>query len=151
MSFFFNPQRPIALGCDHAGFQFKETIKSALQQKGLQVRDYGTVSEESVDYPDFVHPVCKAIENDEAAMGILLCGTANGVAMTANKHSKIRAGLCWQPEIAALTRQHNDANILCIPARFVSRELALEMVDTFMETTFEGGRHQKRVAKIANM
>ncbi len=151
MSFFFNPQRPIAIGCDHAGFQFKETIKSALQQKGLQVRDYGTVSEESVDYPDFVHPVCKAIENDEAAMGILLCGTANGVAMTANKHSKIRAGLCWQPEIAALTRQHNDANILCIPARFVSRELALEMVDTFMETTFEGGRHQKRVAKIANM
>ena len=143
----------IFIASDHAGLDRKQQIINYLKKilPHAELKDEGPYSTESVDYPDFVHPVCKAIENDEAAMGILLCGTANGVAMTANKHSKIRAGLCWQPEIAALTRQHNDANILCIPARFVSRELALEMVDTFMETTFEGGRHQKRVAKIANM
>ena len=141
--------QPIAIGCDHAGFTFKESIKSWLEKKGLRVVDFGTSSEQSVDYPDFVHPVCKAIEIGEAEIGILLCGTANGVAMTANKHAKIRAGLCWENEIAALTRKHNDANIICIPARFVSLDLSLQMIETFMSTEFEGGRHQNRVDKIS--
>lgn len=141
--------QPIAIGCDHAGFTFKESIKSWLEKKGLRVVDFGTSSEQSVDYPDFVHPVCKAIENGEAEIGILLCGTANGVAMTANKHAKIRAGLCWENEIAALTRKHNDANIICIPARFVSLDLSQQMIETFMSTEFEGGRHQNRVDKIS--
>ncbi|MFZ1801110.1 MAG: ribose 5-phosphate isomerase B, partial [Chitinophagaceae bacterium] len=145
----FKMLQPIAIGCDHAGYMYKEKIKSWLEKKGLRVLDFGTSSEQSVDYPDFVHPVCKAIENGDAEMGILLCGTANGVAMTANKHAKIRAGLCWENEIAALTRQHNDANIICIPARFVSLDLSLEMIETFMGTEFEGGRHQKRVDKIS--
>lgn len=151
MFIYSNAQHPIAIGCDHAGFQYKEAIKNHLAQKGFEVLDCGTMSEQSVDYPDFVHPVCKAIENEEAAMGILLCGTANGVAMTANKHAKIRAGLCWQNEIAALTRQHNNANIICIPARFVPLELAQQMVETFMNTAFEGGRHQNRVEKISQL
>lgn len=145
----FKMLQPIAIGCDHAGFMYKEKIKSWLEKKGLRVLDFGTSSEQSVDYPDFVHPVCKAIENGDVEMGILLCGTANGVAMTANKHARIRAGLCWENEIAALTRQHNDANIICIPARFVSLDLSLEMIETFMGTEFEGGRHQSRVDKIS--
>jgi len=144
----FKMLRPLAIGCDHAGFRYKESMKAWLIGKGLQVLDFGTSSEESVDYPDFVHPVCRAIENGEAGMGILLCGSANGVAMTANKHAKIRAGLCWENEVASLVRKHNDANIICIPARFVSLDLALKMLETFMQTDFEGGRHQNRVNKI---
>lgn len=137
----------IAIGADHAGFEYKEILKDFLQD--YEVKDFGTYSENSVDYPDFAHPVAAAVENGEFIYGILLCGSANGVAITANKHQHIRAGLCWENEVAALVRKHNNANVLCIPARFVSEELAKEITTTFLNTEFEGGRHQNRVEKIS--
>lgn len=137
----------IAIGADHAGFDYKEILKDFLQD--YEVKDFGTYSENSVDYPDFAHPVASAVENGEFTYGILLCGSANGVAITANKHQHIRAGLCWENEVASLVRKHNNANVLCIPARFVSEELAKEITTTFLTTAFEGGRHQNRVEKIS--
>jgi ribose 5-phosphate isomerase B len=145
----FNLQLPVAIGCDHAGFDYKEDLISFLEGKGLPFTDFGTNSKESVDYPDFAHPVAAAVEKGEAAFGILICGSANGVAITANKHQGIRAAICWGEELAQLARQHNDANIICIPARFVREGLAEKMVDLFMSTPFEGGRHENRVKKIA--
>lgn len=139
----------IHIGADHAGFEMKELLKQYLLSKGFEVKDHGTYSADSVDYPDFAHPTATAVEQEEGGMGLLLCGSANGVCMTANKHAGIRAALCWTPEIASLARQHNNANILCIPARFVSLDLAKEMADLFFSTSFEGGRHQTRVAKIS--
>ncbi|GGK88459.1 ribose 5-phosphate isomerase B [Rufibacter glacialis] len=139
----------IALGGDHAGFQYKGLVKEQLEALGHEVKDFGPFSDASVDYPDFVHPLASAVETKEYEMGILLCGSGNGVAITANKHAGIRAALCWQKELAELSRSHNNANVLCIPARFVSEEVAAEMVDAFLTTPFEGGRHQNRVDKIA--
>jgi len=139
----------IAIGCDHAGVEYKEMLKNFLSEKGFSVSDFGTHGPASVDYPDFAHPVANAVETADAAWGILICGSANGVAITANKHAGIRAAICWTEEIAALARQHNDANIICIPARFVSEEMARQMVTVFSETAFEGGRHQNRVNKIS--
>ncbi len=145
----FNLQLPVAIGCDHAGFDYKEDLISFLEGKSVAFTDFGTHSKDSVDYPDFAHPVAKAVENGEAAFGILICGSANGVAITANKHQGVRAAICWGEELAQLARQHNDANIICIPARFVREGLAEKMVDLFMSTPFEGGRHETRVKKIA--
>ena len=139
----------IAIGCDHAGFPYKDSIVRLLRKKGLEVLDFGTHSPASVDYPDFVHPVSAAVESGQASLGIVLCGSGNGVAMTANKHQGIRAAVCWKTQLAALARQHNDANVLAIPVRFVSRRLALSMVEAFLNTSFEGGRHAGRVHKIA--
>ena len=137
----------IAIGADHAGFEYKEFIKDYLS--AYELKDFGTYSTDSVDYPDFAHPVAAAVENGGFDFGILVCGSANGVAITANKHQGIRAAICWQNEIAALARQHNNANILCIPARFVSTDSAKEMTTTFLTTAFEGGRHGNRVDKIS--
>ena len=138
----------ISIGNDHAGVDLKEAIVSHLKQKGHQLHNHGTNSEESVDYADFIHPVAQDIEDKRSDLGIIVCGSGNGAAMTANKHQKIRAALCWSAEISKLSRQHNDANILSIPARFVNIEQAMEMVDMFVTTPFEGGRHQKRIDKI---
>jgi ribose 5-phosphate isomerase B len=137
----------IAIGSDHAGFEYKEMLRSYLTD--YEVKDFGTYSPESADYPDFAHPVASAVESTEFTFGILVCGSANGVAITANKHQQIRAAICWLNEIAALARQHNNANVLCIPARFISEELAKEITDTFLHTPFEGGRHQTRVSKMS--
>ncbi len=145
----FNLQLPVAIGCDHAGFDCKEDLISFLEGEMVAYKDFGTYNKDSVDYPDFAHAVANAVEKGEAAFGILLCGSANGVAITANKHQGIRAGLCWDEEIAELVRKHNDANIICIPARFVSDGLAEKMLDIFMNTAFEGGRHATRVGKIS--
>lgn len=145
----FNQQLPIAIGADHAGVEYKESIVQYLQEKGWQVLDFGTHGIASVDYPDFAHPVAQAVEEGKAACGILLCGSANGVNITANKHAGIRAALCWQNDIAALARQHNNANVISIPARFVALALAYQMIDTFLSTPFEGGRHENRVQKIS--
>jgi len=138
----------IAIGADHAGYLYKSAIVHWLGRNGYDVFDAGTNSETSTDYPDHVHPVADAVEKGEAYLGIILCGSGNGVAMTANKHQGIRAALCWNNEIASLARQHNDANIIAIPARYVTEAVALSMVQTFLESPFEGGRHQKRVDKI---
>ncbi|MBP6000210.1 MAG: ribose 5-phosphate isomerase B [Sediminibacterium sp.] len=148
MAYVFDASKPIAMGADHAGVEYKQVIKEWLEKKGYQVKDFGTYNTDSVDYPDFAHPTAASVETGEAAFGILFCGSANGVAITANKHAGVRAGLCWLPEIAQLTRLHNDANMICVPARFVSIESATEMIDAFMTTAFEGGRHQGRVDKI---
>lgn len=139
----------IAIGGDHAGFAYKERLLNKLKEEGFEVKDFGPSSENSVDYPDFAHPLSEFVGSAQAKLGILICGSGNGVAMTANKHEDIRAALCWNKELAALSRQHNNANVLCIPSRFVSFEVAEEMVDTFMETAFEGGRHNTRVNKIS--
>lgn len=149
MNFVFDPSKPIAIGCDHAGFEYKTALVKWLTDKGFQVKDFGTYSADSVDYPDFAHPTASSVENGETSFGILLCGSANGVAISANKHQNIRAGLCWQNDVALLTRKHNDANMICIPARFVSLALAEQMLELFMTTEFEGGRHATRVGKIA--
>lgn len=149
MSFVFDATKPIAIGSDHAGVAYKAQVISWLAEKGYAVKDFGTNTTSSVDYPDFAHPTANSVATGEACFGILFCGSANGVAMTANKHEAIRAGLCWLTEVAELTRLHNDANMICIPARYVSIELALEMIEKFMTTAFEGGRHQNRVHKIA--
>lgn len=145
----FDLSKPIAIGSDHAGFDYKEQLISFLEGKGLLFRDFGTDSRDSVDYPDFAHPVAAAVESGEAAFGILLCGSANGVAITANKHQGIRAAICWGEELAQLAREHNNANIICIPARFVREGDAEKMVQIFMKTAFEGGRHTRRVDKIS--
>jgi ribose 5-phosphate isomerase B len=139
----------IAIGCDHAGFEYKEAIKEMLLEQGFEVSDAGTHSLDSMDYPDSAHPVAMAVETGEAKMGILICGSANGVAMAANKHQGIRAAICWEKELSVLARSHNDANIVCLPARFISLDMAKEIVHTFMHTNFEGGRHANRVNKIA--
>lgn len=139
----------IAIGCDHAGYEYKEGIKNLLKREGHHSIDKGTYGTESVDYPDFVHPVANLVEQKEVDFGILICGSGNGVAMAANKHQEIRAALCWKDALAALARQHNNANIICIPARFVSKRLAYKMVRTFLSEKFEGGRHQRRVSKIS--
>lgn len=138
----------ISIGNDHAGVYLKEKIIYHLEQKGHQLYNHGTNGEESVDYADFIHPVARDVVENKSELGIVVCGSGNGAAMTANKHQKIRAALCWSAEISKLSRQHNDANILSIPARFVNTEQALEMVDLFITTSFEGGRHQKRIEKI---
>lgn len=145
----FNTNLPIAIGSDHAGYEYKTQIIDWLIKSEYLVEDFGTNSAASVDYPDFAHPVASKVEKGETAFGILLCGSANGVAITANKHQGIRAGLCWDKEVAKLVRLHNDANIICIPARFVTLELAIDMINVFMQTNFEGGRHQNRVDKIS--
>jgi ribose 5-phosphate isomerase B len=145
----FNLSLPVAIGSDHAGYNYKEEIISFLDGKNVKWKDFGTYSIDSVDYPDFAHPVAQAVENGEAAFGILICGSANGVAITANKHQGIRAAICWGEELADLARKHNDANIICIPARFVRETLVEKMLEVFMHTEFEGGRHQGRVNKIA--
>jgi ribose 5-phosphate isomerase B len=145
----FNLALPIAIGSDHAGFDCKEDLISILEAKGLQFKDFGSYSKDSVDYPDFAHPVAISVEKGEAAFGVLLCGSANGVAISANKHQGIRAAICWGEELVELARKHNDANILCIPARFVKDGVAENMLELFMNTPFEGGRHQTRVDKIA--
>lgn len=139
----------IAIGADHAGFEYKEAIKEYLTLKGFEIVDKGTYSENSVDYPDFAHPVAEAVEKDEVDRGILVCGSGQGVCITANKHQGIRAALAWEPEIAKLSREHNNVNVLCLPARFVTKEVAFECVDLFMNTEFEGGRHNTRVGKIS--
>ena len=149
MSYVFDITKPIAIGSDHAGLEYKAQLVLWLNEKGFQVKDWGTYTPDSVDYPDYAHLVSTAVEKGEAAFGILRCGSANGVAMTANKPVSIRAGLCWQNDVALLVRQHNNANILCIPARFVSYFVALQMLETFMNTAFEGGRHATRVNKIS--
>lgn len=138
----------ISIGNDHAGTVYKFKILEFLKNKKINVTNHGTDSDTSVDYPDFVHPVAKDIINNISKYGILICGSANGVAMTANKYSDIRAGICWNNEIVSLIRLHNNANILCIPARFTNIEDVLEMVNTFLTTEFEGGRHQNRINKI---
>lgn len=140
--------KKIAIAADHAGYQYKEYIKT-LWNDQIEWIDFGTHSEDSVDYPDFVHPAANAVEKNECALGILICGSGNGVQMTANKHQNIRCALAWLPEIASLARQHNDANMLAIPARFIEEETAKDIVDTFLNTDFEGGRHQNRVNKIS--
>lgn len=145
----FDLSKPIAIGADHAGFEYKQAVIEWLTAKGFQVRNFGTDSPISVDYPDFAHPTASSVESGEAAFGILFCGSANGVAITANKHQGIRAGLCWDNEVAKLIRRHNNANMICIPARFVALPYAQQMIETFMETAFEGGRHADRTAKIA--
>ena len=139
----------IGMGGDHAGYAYKEEIKNMLQEMGHEIVDYGPFNETSVDYPDFAHPLASAVENHKEEMGSLICGSGNGVAITANKHQGIRAALCWTVELGQLARQHNNANVLCLPARFISIELAKEIVSAFTHTPFEGGRHENRVNKIA--
>jgi ribose 5-phosphate isomerase B len=148
METIFNLLKPIAIGCDHAGTDYKNELKKMLEEGKYVVQDFGTNSNESVDYPDFAHPVAAMVENGEAAFGILLCGSANGVAITANKHQNVRAALCWHREITELARAHNNANIICLPARFTSLPQCKEMLHAFMTTPFEGGRHETRVKKI---
>ena len=145
----FNKALPVVIGGDHAGFEYKEEIKKLLEAKGLKVDDKGPYSCDSVDYPDFAHPVAKDVSDGSAGFGILICGSGNGVCITANKHKHIRAALCWNEELAALARQHNNANVICIPARFVTAPEAKAMVEIFMNTSFEGGRHERRVEKIS--
>jgi ribose 5-phosphate isomerase B len=142
-------QMNIAIACDHAGYEYKEAIKLQLAALGHQVKDFGTHSLDSMDYPDTTHPAANAVETRACELGILICGSANRVAMTANKHQGIRAAICWEAELSKLARTHNDANMVCLPARFISLELAQEIVAMFISTPFEGGRHANRVAKIA--
>ena len=141
----------IAIGCDHAAFVLKDVIKKYLQGRGYEVKDYGTFSNESVDYPDMVHPLAKEINDSRIERGIVLCGSGIGVSMVANKYPKVRCALCWNAELAKLCRQHNDANVLALGARFIAENEAFEMVDAFLNTPFEGGRHQARVEKISEL
>ncbi|MEQ9187801.1 MAG: ribose 5-phosphate isomerase B [Cryomorphaceae bacterium] len=138
----------VAIGCDHAGHELKDFIVIELNKMGIEVRDHGTNGSESVDYPDFGHAVCNDVEGKQVDFGILICGTANGMAMTANKHKDIRCGLCWLPEIAALTKQHNNANVIALPARFISPQEGWNITKAYMEAKYEGGRHQRRIDKI---
>lgn len=140
--------RQIAIGCDHAGYPYKRSIISMLDALGIAVLDFGTDSEESTDYPDFVHPVADSVESGRADLGIVLCGSGNGVAMTANKHQGIRAALCWTEELAVLARRHNNANVLALPVRFIAEELAVAITKAFLSADFEGGRHIRRIEKI---
>jgi len=139
----------ISIGNDHAGTDYKKAVVEHLEAKGHTVNNYGTDSKDSVDYPDFVHPVAKDVENKTVDFGIIICGSGNGANMTANKHQGVRSALCWTKEIVALARQHNNANVLSIPARFTAEQQVLEMVDTFLDTSYEGGRHERRVEKIS--
>ena len=141
-------EKPIALCSDHAGYATKQAVIAYLEQAGIAYKDFGTYSEESCDYPDFAHPCAEAVESSECYPGIGICGTGEGVCMTLNKHQGIRAALCWKPEIAALAREHNDANILVMPGRFISNDEALEITKVFLNTEFAGGRHQRRIEKI---
>ncbi len=138
----------VAIGSDHVGFTLKEALKVYLQNKGFDVKDFGTYSEERADYPDYAHPVAKAVETNEADRGVLICGSGNGVNMAANRHHGVRSALCWNEEVAKLARQHNDANIIALPARFMDEKEAEKCVDVFFTTDFEGGRHTGRVKKI---
>lgn len=140
--------KPIGLASDHAGFECKQTIIQWLKEKGFPLKDFGNHSRESCDYPDFAHPLAVAVERGECAVGIAVCGTGNGISMTLNKHQGIRAALCWNKEIAVMARAHNDANILSLPGRYLTAEEAEEIVETFLNTPFEGGRHQRRIDKI---
>jgi ribose 5-phosphate isomerase B len=140
----------VALGCDHAGFHLKEYLKIKLAESGYSIRDYGTFSEESVDYPDIAHPIASEVDKGHFMMALLICGSGNGVCITANKYGKVRAALCWNEELAKLARAHNDANVLCLPARFIDREEALKTALTFLSSDFEGGRHKTRVDKITS-
>lgn len=141
--------KKIGIACDHAGYEMKEFLVGLLSAKGYEVLDFGTHSEESVDYPDFAHQLGEAIDNGELTQGVGLCGSGEGMAITLNKHQHVRAGLCWNTEIATLIRQHNNANVIVLPARFVDNDEAAAMIDKFLETPFEGGRHERRVEKIA--
>ncbi len=136
------------IGCDHAGFELKLKVIELLQQMGYEVHDFGCFSADSIDYADFAHPVAAAVESSPGSKGIVICGSGNGINMTVNKHQGVRSALCWSPEITRLARQHNDANILALPARFITEEMGLEMVSIFLSTDFEGGRHQTRIDKI---
>lgn len=138
----------IAMASDHAGFPLKVFLKAYLEGKGYEIKDFGTFSEESCDYPDYAHPAAEAVEKGECDFGVAMCGSGNGIQMTLNKHQGIRAALCWLPQLASLARQHNDANFLVLPARFISETEALKITDAYLNASFEGGRHQKRVAKI---
>jgi len=139
----------VSIGSDHAGVEYKSKLITYLESKRYEVENHGTDSEDSVDYPDFAHPVASAVEAGNSDLGILICGSANGVAMAANKHQDIRAAICWNEELAALARQHNNANVLCLPARFISYELAEKITDNFFSNEFEGGRHERRIGKIS--
>ena len=139
----------IAIGADHAGFEYKELLRKWLEKNGYESKDFGTYNTDSADYPDFAHPVASAVEKKEFDLGLLICGSANGVAITANKHQGVRAAICWNEELAALARQHNNANVLCLPARYVTLELAEKILDRFLHSSFEGGRHERRVGKIS--
>ncbi len=138
-----------AIGCDHAGFSHKDVVIRVLEKHGHDVADYGTFTDESTDYPDHIHPAMKALTDDQAERAIILCGSGNGVAMTANKYAHVRAALCWDVELASLARQHNDANVLALPARYIDHPLTEQIVETFITTQFEGGRHARRVSKIS--
>jgi len=138
----------IGIGSDHAGFDLKEKVKEVLKGKGIEVQDFGCPSSESVDYPDYAHPIAKALNNGEVELGIAICGSGNGINMTMNKYSDIRSALCWTVELAELARGHNNANVLALPARFIPEELALDIVNGFLTTDFEGGRHQRRIDKM---
>jgi len=139
----------LGFGSDHAGYDLKVEIIKHLENKGYEIKDYGPFSDERADYPDFAHPVALAVEKKEVDLGIIMCGSGNGINMAANKHQDIRSALCWEPELASLARQHNDANVLALPARFIPVEKAIEIVDTFLSNEFEGGRHAGRVNKIS--
>ena len=136
------------IASDHAGYELKEYIKKVLAKRGYAVRDFGTDSPESMDYPDTAHPLAAAVEAGEVDFGVAMCGSGNGITMTLNKHQGVRAALCWQPEIAALAKQHNNANIISMPARFISRRMAVRILDAYLGAQFEGGRHQRRIDKI---
>ena len=138
----------IAIGSDHAGYDLKKVVVEYLNKRGIEVEDFGPFSDERADYPDFAHPVATSVEKKDARLGILICGSGNGINMTANKHQEIRSALCWQEDIAEMARLHNDANIIALPARYISEEEALKCVDIFIKTDFEGGRHANRVDKI---
>jgi ribose 5-phosphate isomerase B len=139
----------IPIGADHAGYELKEKVKDFLNKRGIDVKDFGCYSKDSIDYPDFGHPVAEMVETHPGMRGILICGSGNGINMTANKHQGIRSALCWNKEIAELSRLHNDANIIALPARFISEKEAIEMIEIFLTTQFEGGRHQTRINKIS--
>lgn len=139
----------LSIAADHAGFLLKQALIPVLESRSHQITDHGTHSEDSMDYPDVAHPLAESVASGKTELGILICGSANGVAMSANKHAGIRAAICWKTEIASLARQHNNANVLCLPARFISTEEAIAICEVFLSTAFEGGRHQRRVEKIA--
>ena len=140
--------KKIGIACDHAAYELKEFLVGYLSTKGFEVKDFGTYSEESCDYPDFAHALGEAIDNGELERGVALCGSGEGISMTLNKHQSVRAALCWIPEIAKLSRQHNNSNVLAMPARFITNDEALEMLNIWLETEFEGGRHQRRLDKM---
>ncbi len=140
--------KTVGMAADHAGYALKEELKSLLEEKGYKVRDFGTFSDESMDYPDVAHPLAKAVADGEVDFGVAMCGSGNGISMTLNKHKGVRAALCWEPELARLAREHNDANVLSLPARFISTAMAKEILKAYLSASFEGGRHKRRVEKI---